>query len=105
MTASFQLNHKTALAVDDVHVLEMRGELQRLAVLRARARIDPPADFSAPDVEIDQRLHAHWLGDVDARLERNAVGLELAAPVGQMLGPQAEQQPVAPDQRAVLLTA
>ena len=51
-----------------------------LAGIAGRRRIDPAANLDPVDDEIDHRLHAHRLDDVEPHLERRAPGAARRAP-------------------------
>src|SRR5579883_1960997 len=87
-----------------MHVPEFGHEPHRLPGLPGRARIDPPTHFGAVDHEIDHGLHAHRLDDVERDVELLEIGPEVAAPLGNVLGTQTEDQ-TAPDMRLVALGA
>src|SRR5579884_307206 len=72
-------DHLVGARVNQVHVVEVGDERHRLAGIPGRLRRDAPADFGAVDDEIDHRLHAHRLDDIELRLEHRRSGRNVAA--------------------------
>src|SRR6267142_4703916 len=86
------LKHAPAVRVDEVHVAQIGQELRTLAWLQVGERVGARADLDAVQREKDERFHAHRLGDVKRNLEGALSRRGRPAQVGDVLGPQAEEQ-------------
>src|SRR5580693_3889946 len=89
-------DHRVGLRIDQVHVAELGHEPHALAGAGGRGRVHPAAHLDAVHQEIDHGLHAHWLDYVERDVELLAVRPQIAAPLGDVLGPETEHQ-LAPD--------
>src|SRR5947209_13448277 len=84
--------HEIGTRIDQVHLVHVGDKRHGLAGVPCRRRIDAAADFDAVDQEIDHRLHAHRLDDIELDVEGNVARREIAALLDHMLGSQPENQ-------------
>ena len=69
-----------------MHLIEVGDEPHRLTDLARCGGIDPRADFDAINDEIDHRLHAHRLDDIELYVEHRRSRRDLAALLDETLG-------------------
>ena len=75
-----------------MHVVEVGGQAQRRAIASAGVGIDASTHLGAAEREIDQRFHAHRLGDVEIGIKGHFARPEMRMGLGYVLRAQAEQQ-------------
>ena len=83
-----------------MHLVEVGHEAHRLPDSSRCGGIYSAANLHPVDDEVDHRLHAHRLDDVEACLKGGGAGRHLPAPFDDMFGTQPESQ-LAADARAV----
>ena len=70
-----------------MHIVEVHCQSERGAVMCAGIGIDPAADLRAFEGKIDQRLHAHRLGDIEHDFERFNTWFNMRPGLGDVFGP------------------